>query len=711
MTDTITFDVDGMHCASCVTRVERILSRQDGVEDTVVNLTSHTATITAAPDVVVESLKAAVAKAGYDLEVQTLPVDIVAHHDDDRRAQWRRFIWAAAFAVPTIALATTGIEAEWPRIAQGLLAAPAVFWAGAEFHRVAFRLLRARSANMDTLISLGTLSAFGYSVWGLIAGEPVFFETAAAIVAFLLLGRYFEARAKGRASEAIAALLDINAPEARVDRNGTWVTVPLEEVLPGALIEVRPGDRVPVDGEIVEGATTIDESMITGETIPAARTVEDRVIGGTINGSGRFVMRANAVGDDTVLAGIVRMVESAQASKAPIQGLADRVASIFVPVVLLIALATLVGWSLSGAEIGDAVRNAVAVLIIACPCALGLATPTAILVGSGRGAELGVIFRSADTFERIVAVDVVAFDKTGTLTTGQMMLEEAISEDGNFLERVAAVESATGHPIGEAVARAAIEQGLTLPNATDVTVIPGRGAVGLVDGIEVTVGTAALMAERNIDLPLQWEAAIGAAQHRGTTAFAGAWDGVVQGVLSVADTIRPESVEAISELTNQGIETMLLTGDHERTARAIARQVGITDVASRLLPEHKAHAVKARQAKGETVAFVGDGINDAPALVTADLGMSIGTGSDIAIETASVTLMSGNPRLVSTAIGLAARTLRSIKQNLGWAFGYNIAAIPLAATGLLNPMIASAAMAFSSVSVVLNSLRIRRWKP
>ena len=703
-----------MTCASCVARVEKILTRQDGVTDVAVNLASHEAWVEVAPDTAIQALAEAVGRAGYELtqrSVDEAPKDVVALHDEHRRAHWRRFALAAGLAIPTIVLAMSGIDAAWSRWAQAVLATPVVFWAGALFHQAAWTRLKAKSTNMDTLISLGTGATWVYSVWALLTDQGIFFETAAAIVAFILLGRYFEARAKGRASQAIAKLLDLGGQEARILRDGEWLTVGVEDIVTGDHVEVLPGAKVPVDGTVIEGSTSIDESMLTGEPLPVDRSAGDAVVGGTINHTGRIVVVVTAVGRNTVLAGIVRLVEQAQASKAPIQGLADRVAAVFVPAVLLVAVATFIGWLVVTGDSASATRNAVAVLIIACPCALGLATPTAILVGSGRGAELGVIYRSADVFERLEKLDTISFDKTGTLTTGEMALTEVVSEDERFLGWVAGVEAGSGHPIGAAVARGAVARGIELAEATDVAVLPGKGVEGTVAGAVVTVGTAALMAERGILLGGQWEGAIATAQNRGATAFAGAWDGEVKGVISVEDTVRPTAADAIHKLQERSIATVMLTGDHERTARAIARQLGIEHVRSRLLPEDKSSYLAELQAGGATVGFVGDGINDAPALATADLGMSVGTGSEVAIEAADVTLMSGNPALAVTAVDLAARTLAGIRQNLGWAFIYNIAAIPLAVAGLLNPMIASAAMAFSSVSVVANSLRIRAFRP
>ena len=710
--ETILFDVEGMTCASCVMRVEKILGRQEGVTEAVVNLASHEARVEVAPGTVIDSLTAAAAKAGYELTARAAddePRDVVALHEKHRQAHWRRFAVAAVLAVPAITLAMFNIDATWSRWAQAALSTPVVFWAGAPFHQAAWTRLKDRGTNMDTLISLGTLAAWTYSAWALVTGQGIFFETAAAIVTFILLGRYFEARAKGRASEAIAKLIDLGAKRARVLRNGEWLSIGVGEIVAGDDVEVLPGAKVPVDGTVIEGTTSIDESMLTGEPLPVDRSPGDPVVGGTVNHAGRIVVQVTAVGRDTVLAGIVRLVENAQASKAPIQGLADRVASVFVPFVLMVASATFVGWIIGTGDLTIAMRNAVAVLIIACPCALGLATPTAILVGSGRGAELGVIYRSADVFERLEKLDLIAFDKTGTLTTGEMSLTEVVGDDDQFLAWVAGVEAGSGHPIGDAVARGAREREVEPAPASDVIVIPGKGVEGLVDGTLVTVGTAALMAERSINLDRRWEAALATAQDRGATAFAGAWDGEVKGVIAVSDTVRPSAAEAMAALADRNISTVMLTGDHERTARSIAREVGITEVRSRLLPEDKAAYLAQLKADGLTVGFVGDGINDAPALATADLGMGVGTGSEIAIESSDVTLMSGNPRLVVTAVDLAARILAGIRQNLGWAFAYNLAAIPLAVAGLLNPMIASAAMALSSVSVVANSLRIRNW--
>lgn len=709
----VVFKVAGMTCGSCVARIEQVLAGQAGVRRAVVDLASNQARITFTPAGSAELAARAVGEIGYEM-IELRPDasrDVEEEDAEERRIGWRRFLLAAVAATPTILLGMAGPDAEWNALTQAALSTVVVVWAGRSFHRVAWKRLRHGGASMDTLISLGTLASWLYSLWALRAGQPLFFETAAAIIMFVLLGRYLEARAKGRASRAVSRLLELSGREARVLKEGTWTTVPIDTLAVGDLVEVAPGGRTPVDGVVVEGLSTVDESMITGEPLPVRREPGDRVVGGTVNQTGRLVIRVTHVGDDTVLAEVVRIVEEARSSKAPIQRLADRVSGVFVPVVVVVAVGTLFGWMVVSGDLTTALRNAVAVLIIACPCALGLATPTAIAVGAGRGAELGVVFRSAEVFERIEKLQRVAFDKTGTLTTGQMSLVHVEAEDPRFLARVAGVEGGTGHPLGEAVERGALARGVTPAEASNVAVFPGMGAAGEVEGTRVTVGTTDLMRQRGIALSSRWERELGSARARGLTAFAGAWDGRVRGVMAVADTTRPTADEAVEALGRRDLMTAMLTGDHEGPAGAVAEELGITDIHARLLPQEKAALIDAWQGKGEPTAFVGDGVNDAPALAIAFVGMGTGTGSDLAIETADVTLMSGNPTLAVTAIDLARRTLRGIRQNLWWAFLYNVAAIPLAVAGLLDPMIASAAMALSSVSVVSNSLRIRRWRP
>lgn len=708
------FDVSGMTCGSCAAHIEKVLVEQDGVEEAAVDVASSRAKVKLAAPGAVDRLTAAVEEIGYGLT----PVgprdgtrDVELEDARERRIGWRRFVVAASLAVPTIVLAMAGVEAVWSDWLQGVLASGAVLWAGRTFHLVAWKRLRHGAASMDTLISLGTLASWGYSLWALVAGASLFFETGAAIVMFVLLGRYLEARAKGRASQAVSKLLELRGHDARVLNNGSWITVPIEEVVVGAHVEVLPGGRIPVDGTVLEGAGEVDESMLTGEPMPVGRQPGDQVVGGTVNQTGRLVIEATEVGDDTVLAEVVRIVERSRATKAPIQRLADRVSGVFVPVVVVVAVATLLGWLLATGDWANALRSGVAVLIIACPCALGLATPTAIAVGAGRGAELGVVFRSAEVFERIEKLQRVALDKTGTLTTGQMALDSVESDRPDFLARVAGVEAASGHPLGRAVEAGALQRGVKPAMASDVTVLPGQGVEGTVEGTFVTVGTPDLMESRGMPVGARWAQELDRARSQGRTAFLGGWDGAVHGVMTVSDTPRSSSAGAIAALGDRQFTTAMLTGDDPVASRVVADQLGIAEVHARLSPRQKAALIESWQNAGQSVAFVGDGVNDAPALAVASVGMGIGTGSDLAIETADVSLMSGNPALAVTAIDLARRILRGIRQNLWWAFAYNVAAIPLAAAGLLDPMVASVAMALSSISVVANSLRMRNWSP
>jgi cation-transporting ATPase V/Cu+-exporting ATPase len=712
-TKEITFDVEGMTCASCATRVERVLGKQGGVGNAVVNLAAHQAKVVVEDTADATGLIEAVSKIGYRLAVHNTDEtkDLVAMHDEHRRFQFRRLVFAAALTIPALVLAMAGIDTGWSRWAQALLVTPVVGWAGWQFHSVSYTRLKGRTANMDTLISMGSLAAYLYSAWALVADQPVFFETAGAIITFILAGRYFEARAKGRASEAISRLLQLGAGHARLVTDGGIQLVDVAVVRAGDRFEVLPGEKIATDGRIVSGTSSIDESMLTGESVPVTRSEGERVYGATINHEGRLIVEATHVGRDTALAQIARQVEEAQASKAPIQRLADRVSAVFVPVVLVVAALTFIGWMVANGEVGPAIRHAVAVLIIACPCALGLATPTAILVGSGRGAELGVVFRTAEVFERLESIDVVAFDKTGTLTEGRMSVVHVSQDDPRFLARIGAVESASGHPIGAAVARHALDEDVALAVAIDVAVVSGRGAIGTIDGDRVVVGSAKLIADEGLVVGAAFESALDTWRSQGLTAFLGGWDGEVRGAIAVTDQPREGGAEAIARLRERGVETVMITGDNRNTADSIAEQLGISRVMAEVMPGEKADAVRTLQEGGSTVAFAGDGINDAPALAAADLGVAIGTGSDIAIATGDVTLMSGDPSLTVVALDLSKRTLRTIRQNLGWAFAYNVAAIPLAVAGVLNPMIASAAMAFSSVSVVTNSLRIRRWAP
>ena len=710
----MSFDVSGMTCGSCAARIEKVLVEQGGVEDAVVDVTANRAKVKLSASGTVDRLVAAVEAIGYGLSPvgpAPAPRDVEVEGAEERRVGWWRFVVAAALAVPTMGLAMAGVDAAWSGVVQAVLSTGAVLWAGRSFHRVAWKRLRHGGASMDTLISLGTLASWGYSLWALLSGEALFFETGAAIVMFVLLGRYLESRAKGRSSQAVSRLLGLRGRDARVLRDGSWITVPVDEVVVRDHVEIVPGGRIPVDGRVLEGASEVDESMLTGEPMPVGCGPGDRVVGGTLNLAGRLVIEATEVGQDTVLAEIVRIVENTRATKAPIQRLADRVSGVFVPVVVALAAATLLGWVIATGVWADALRNAVAVLIIACPCALGLATPTAIAVGTGRGAELGVIFRSAEVFERMEKLQRVALDKTGTLTTGRMTLTAVESHQPDFLARVAGVEAGTGHPLGRAVEAGAFRRGVEPAPASDVRLVPGLGAEGTVAGTVVTVGTPDLMERRGIAVSQRWVDRLDEARRRGRTAFLGGWDGAVQGAVAVSDTPRESSAAAIAALHDRRLATAMLTGDDATAAGMVADQLGVPEVHARLLPRDKAALIQSWQDRGQATAFVGDGVNDAPALAAASVGMGIGTGSDLAIETADVNLMSGNPVLAVIAIDLARRTLRGIRQNLGWAFVYNVAAIPLAAAGLLDPMVASAAMALSSVSVVANSLRIRTWSP
>lgn len=714
--ETLFYDVDGMTCATCATRVERILSRQEGVEAASVNLATATAQVRAYPQANPSLLESAVSKIGYTItphHPDESPRDMAEHYHDDEGVQWRRFWINAAFTVPAMLLAMLGPDELWSRLLQLALISPVISWGGWQFHRVAARLARHGSANMDTLISLGSLSAYLYSIWALLADETVFFETSGVIITLITLGRAFEARAKGRASSAIHRLLGLNAKQARRVSNGQERMISIEDVVPGDHLIVLPGEKIPTDGDVVAGSTSIDESMLTGESVPVDKHAGDQVYGATVNFQGRIEVVATAVGSETALANIVKLVKSAQGSKAPSQRLADRIASLFVPTVIVVAVATAIVWLVLGHPIGSAFQAGVAVLIIACPCALGLATPTAIMAGSGRAAELGILFKRAEVFEQATTVDTVLFDKTGTLTTGTMELSDLRTGESEelFLRNAGSVENASGHPIGKAVALGADHRGVDLVEPDDVTTLTGLGVRGTVDGVEVLVGKPELMQSQGLDPTEDQQSQFDQLESEAKTAFMAAWDGAVRGVLAVSDTLRPESEVAVRRLGDAGIKVAMITGDNRSTAEQIADHVAITEVYADVLPGDKSNLVGRLQGQGQIVAFVGDGINDAPALVTADLGIAVGSGTDVAVQSGDVVLLNGNPLLVPTTIDLAGATFRTIKQNLFWAFAYNTAAIPLAAVGLLNPMIAAGAMAFSSVSVVLNALRLRRYQP
>ncbi len=705
-----------MTCATCAVRIERVLGRQEGVEAASVNLAGASALVRVSNNIDVEELQAAVAKIGYAIVAHTggdRPRDMVEHYHDDERAQWRRFWGAAALTLPAMLLAMFGPDEAWNRLVQGALITPVVLWYGWQFHRVAFRQARHLSANMDTLISMGSLAAYFYSIWALFSGEHVFFETAGVIITLITLGRALEARAKGRASESVHRLLELGAKDARVIVDGEERLLPIDDIIPGDMMIVLPGEKVPTDAVVESGRSSVDESMLTGEALPIDKGPGDTLFGATVNQRGRIEARATAVGAETVLSGIVRMVEQAQGSKAPIQRTADRVSAIFVPAVIVIAVATILVWLAVGDDVAAAVQAGVAVLIIACPCALGLATPTAIMVGSGRGAELGILFKRAEVFERAGGVDTAVFDKTGTLTTGIMVLTDLETQEPEheFLRFVASVEAASGHPIGMAVALGADDAGIDLVTPERIETLAGFGVVGVIEGRAILVGKAKMVADRGLAIADKWMKAMARFEDEGKTAFLAGWEGEAKGVIAVTDTIREGSASAIEVLTERGIETVMITGDNHRTAARIGAHIGIGSVHAEVVPGEKAEQVARLQAGGQTVVFVGDGVNDAPALTQADLGMAMGSGTAVAVEAGDVVLLKPDARLVPVAISLAGTTLRTIKQNLVWAFGYNTAAIPLAALGLLDPMIAAAAMALSSVSVVLNALRLRRFRP
>ncbi|MDP9388480.1 MAG: heavy metal translocating P-type ATPase [Actinomycetota bacterium] len=716
----IELSVSGMTCGSCAARVQKVLARQDGVERAAVNFATERATVVFDPARVgADDLVAAVGKIGYGLGPAEPSAEAAAVEAEDvlERMWLRRVLVAWPLGITVLVLSLWFMHEPWARWSALALTLPVQFWAGYPFlHQAALRA-RARQANMDTLIAIGTLAAFVYSAANVAFGprhSDHYFDTSALIIAFLLLGRYFEARAKGRASSAIRKLLELGAKEARLVVDGEERLVPVEKVKVGDVLRVRPGEKVPVDAEVVDGRSAVDESMLTGESVPVDKGPGDRVAGATINAQGALTLRATAVGADTALAQIVRLVEEAQGSKAPVQRLADRISGIFVPFVLALAVSTFAGWWLVADDAGAGLVAAVAVLIIACPCALGLATPTAIMVGTGRGAAMGVLIKGGEVLERSKRVDTVVFDKTGTLTKGQMALTDVVPAEGEsadiVLGRAAAVEAASEHPVGRAVVEGARERVGGVPEAEDFTSVAGHGVRGSADGVVVHVGRRKLMNESGLMGCTALDEEAERLEAEGKTAIFSGWGGRVRGVLAVADTMKDDAPAVVAQLRSMGIQVVMITGDNRRTASAIAEAVGIDRVLAEVLPADKVKEVRRLQDEGRVVAMVGDGINDAPALVQADLGIAIGTGTDVAIESSDITLLSGDLSGVATAIRLSRRTFRTILQNLAWAFGYNLAALPLAVAGALNPIIAGAAMAFSSVSVVSNSLRLYRFR-
>ena len=711
--DRVELALEGMTCAACASRIERKLNKLAGVHASV-NFATEKATVGYDPSLAaVGDLIGAVEAAGYHASLDA-PAAV-----DDRAARTlrRRLVVAAALTVPLAAIAMVPPFRfsgwEWVALA---LSTPVVFWSGWPFHRAAALSARHGAATMDTLISLGTLAAWTWSVVALVALDDAhtYFEVAAVITTLILLGRYLESRARRRSGAAIRALAELGAKEARLLRDGAEVTVPIGELVPGDLFVVRPGERIATDGVVEEGSSAVDQSVMTGEPVPVDVGPGNEVAGATINASGRLVVRATRVGAETTLAQIARLVQEAQAGKAPVQRLADRVSAVFVPIVIGLSLATLAGWLALGGGASDAFTAAVAVLIIACPCALGLATPTALMVGTGRGAQLGILIKGPEILERTRRITTIVLDKTGTVTEGRMWLADVVLAAGvertDLLRAAGAVEDASEHPVARAVADGAREELGRLPAADGFTSRAGLGVEAVVDGRAVVVGRPSLLAEQGVELPAELGHARDEAEADGMTVVAVAWDGAARGLLVVGDRIKPSSAEAIAALKGLGLEPVLLTGDNDRTARAVAAAVGIERVLADVLPADKVAEVTRLQREGQVVAMVGDGVNDAPALAQADLGLAIGTGTDVAIEASDLTLVSGDLRAAVDAIALARRTLRTIQGNLFWAFAYNVAAIPLAMAGLLDPIVAASAMAFSSVFVVFNSLRLRRFR-
>jgi len=740
--------IGGMTCASCANRIERKLNKLDGVTATV-NYATEKAKVSYADGVGHDDLVTAVESAGYTAKLpapprptgEAAPSGEVQEVDPIGPLR-QRLLVSTVLSVPVIVLAMVpALQFTYWQWLSLVLAAPVVVWGAYPFHKAAWTNLRHATSTMDTLISMGTLAALGWSIYALFlgtAGVPgmthpfeltisptdgaanIYLEVAAGVTTFILAGRYFEARSKRRAGAALRALLQLGAKEVSVLRGrdgGTSVEerISVDQLAVGDEFVVRPGEKIATDGVITEGSSAVDASMLTGESVPVEVAPGDTVVGATVNAGGRIVIRATRIGSDTQLAQMARLVEDAQNGKAQVQRLADRVSGIFVPIVIALAAATLGFWIGTGGGLALAFTATVAVLIIACPCALGLATPTALMVGTGRGAQLGIIIKGPEVLESTRRVDTVVLDKTGTVTTGKMTLLDVITTPGQdpeeLLRLAGALEDASEHPIAQAIARGATERVGTLPPVEDFVNVEGLGVQGIVDGHAVLVGRTKLLADWSQPLTAELSEAKSAAEADGKTAVAVGWDGQARGVLVVADAIKDTSAEAIRQLRDLGLTPVLLTGDNDTVARAVAAQVGIDEVIAEVMPADKVDVVKRLQAEGKTVAMVGDGVNDAAALAQADLGLAMGTGADAAIEASDLTLVRGDLRTAADAIRLSRKTLGTIKGNLFWAFAYNVAALPLAAMGLLNPMLAGAAMAFSSVFVVTNSLRLRRFKP
>ncbi|CAL8978486.1 Copper-exporting P-type ATPase [Cellulomonas sp. T2.31MG-18] len=745
MSTAVQLEIEGMTCTSCAARIEKRLNRLDGVQASV-NFATERATVQLPDGTSVEQAIAAVEETGYAARVHDpapAPGSPVAADSADVGAPrepdplLRRLLISAALAAPVLVLATVEpLQFEHWQWLSLTLAAPVVVWGGWPFHRGAWKNLRHGAATMDTLISVGVSAALLWSLYALFfgtAGDPgmrmgfslvprrggasneIYLEVASVVTVFILLGRYFEARAKRQSGAALRALLAMGARDVAVLRDGVEERIPVEQLAVGDLFVVRPGEKVATDGIVTDGASAVDASMLTGEPVPVEVGPGDEVVGATVNAGGRLVVRATRIGADTQLAQMARLVEEAQSGKAPVQRLADRISGVFVPVVITLAVATLGFWIGAGGGVELAFTAAVAVLIIACPCALGLATPTALMVGTGRGAQLGILIKGPQVLESTRRVDTVVLDKTGTITTGRMVLVAAVPAAGvdedELVSLAGALEDASEHPIGAAVAAGARARGGDLPPVTDFVSTQGLGVSGTVSGQFVAAGRPAwLMSEWALTMHEDLAIELDLAEHAGRTVVAVAWDGQVRGLLVVTDTVKPTSAQAVAELKGLGLHPVLLTGDNERAARTIAAEVGITDVVAQVLPQDKVAVIRDLQAQGRVVAMVGDGVNDAAALAQSDLGIAMGTGTDVAIEASDLTAVRGDLRAAVDAVRLARRTLATIKGNMFWAFAYNVAAIPLAVSAVLNPLIAGAAMAFSSVFVVTNSLRLRRFR-
>ncbi len=738
--DDVELLIGGMTCASCAARIEKRLNKLDGVTATV-NYATEKAKVTVADGVTPEDLVAAVEKAGYTARLPEPPrpaeeASVEGDGDESLRALRQRLLVSGVLTVPVIVLAMVpALQFTYWQWLSLTLAAPVVVWGAWPFHRAAWTNLRHGASTMDTLVSMGTLAAFLWSLYALFlgtAGVPgmthpfeltiaptdgaanIYLEVAAGVTTAILAGRYFEARSKRRAGAALRALLELGAKEVSVLRGGREERIPVDRLAVGDLFVVRPGEKIATDGVISEGSSAVDASMLTGESVPVEVGPGDAVVGATVNAGGRIVVRATRIGSDTQLAQMARLVEEAQNGKAEVQRLADRVSGIFVPIVIALAVATLGFWLGTGAGVAVAFTATVAVLIIACPCALGLATPTALMVGTGRGAQLGILIKGPEVLENTRRIDTVVLDKTGTVTTGRMTLLDVVTAPGEHPEEAlrlaGALEDASEHPIAQAIARGAAERVGALPSVEGFTNVEGLGVQGVVEGHAVLVGRTQLLADWSQQVPAELEQAKAAAEAEGRTAVVVAWDGAARAVLVVADAVKETSAEAIRQLRDLGLTPVLLTGDNETVARSVAAEVGIDEVIAEVLPADKVDVVRRLQGQGKVVAMVGDGVNDAAALAQADLGLSMGTGTDVAIEASDLTLVRGDLRAAADAIRLSRKTLATIKGNLFWAFAYNVAALPLAAAGLLNPLIAGAAMSFSSVFVVSNSLRLRRFR-